>query len=110
MKSKDTPLADFNVDALQKDLKEMKIQIKEAIDTSEDYSGEADLLMCVMENIEKEITGIENIKELEKHKQARVLADMALFNTMLTQMFGEEEDMEFDGEENFEEEEEDTVK
>lgn len=105
--NKDTPLADFNVSALQDDLRDMKSQIQEAINTSPDYSGEADLLMCVMENLEKEIVGIENIKELEKHKQARVLADMALFNTMLTQMFGEEEeiDFDFDEEEELEEEE-----
>lgn len=92
-------IPDFNVDDLKAELADMKVQITEAIKTDPDYTGEADLLLCVIDNLSAEIKNIKNVKELDSHKQARVLADMALFNSMLSQMFeGGEDDEDFDDE------------
>jgi hypothetical protein len=90
-------IPDFNVKDLKDELADMKVQINDAIKTDPDYTGEADLLLCVIENLSEEIKDISNVKELNSRKQARVLADMALFNSMLSQMFeGEGVDDEFD--------------
>lgn len=107
MNQKNNPaLADFSVLDLKKELVEIKKQIQEAIGSTPDYSGEADLLLNVIENLQEGIANIKNVNELEKRSQARVLADMALFNSMLSTMFGGEEDEDFDFDDLDEDEEE----
>lgn len=96
-----TLIDEVNLPGLQKEILDMRSQIQTAIDEDPQYSGELDLLMCVIDNLNSEIDGVKSADKLDAHQQARVLADMALFHAMISQMFEEEMDVEAEDEEEF---------
>lgn len=98
---------DINVEELRNELKEMKTQITEMIKNDPAYSGEVDLFLCVIDNLSEEIRTVKNVSQLDHHKQARVLADVTLFQSMLAQMFEDEEGFEMEDEEELECDDED---
>lgn len=103
----------FQLDELKSYLAEIKELYDDAIASDPEYEGEADLVIETIANLEESLKGVTDINTLDKRKQARILADVTLLQTIhmsFTDEEGEEyddEDEDFDDEDDEDDEDED---
>lgn len=94
----------IEIDDLNSYLKEIKELYNEAISSDEEYKGEADLLMATIANLEDSLKGVKDMNTLDKRKQARILADVTLLQTIHTS-FSEQDEFDEEDEEYLDEDE-----
>ncbi len=99
-------LEDFPVNDTKLLLKNLKVDLAKVAEEP-GYEGEADILLCVIASLEKELANTQSVKALSKDKQARVLADMCLLmQFMQASELDDEGDIFEDDEYEFEDEDE----
>jgi hypothetical protein len=100
----------FDVEALRADLQELKASTQEAIDADND-SGEFELLMGLIENLEEFTQGMKNPDKLDRRKKATLMAYLFFLDELSSQVEGEDfDDLEDDDleDDDLEDEEEET--
>ncbi len=95
----ETLLEGLNLTEFKKDLKEIKKEAQESIKNDTDYAGEGDLLIILIENLEKELEGVKTTQSLDKNHQVRILAHLTFLHRILEDAQDEDEDEDFDDEE-----------
>lgn len=90
-------IEDFPVKETKLLIKSLKSEIGD-VAKDPDYDGEADIILCVLNSLEKELGKTDSIKNLSKEKQARILADMSLLMQFMQASQNEFDDEEFEDE------------
>lgn len=98
-------LEDFPVNDTKMLLKNLKADLAD-LSKDPDYEGEADILLCVIASLDKELANVKTVETLSKEKQARVLADMCLLMQFMEAGEEDFDDEDFDDEDEYEDEDE----
>lgn len=101
-------LRDFPIEESKEMLKDLKKELKTALEEEKDESGMVEILLHTINSLEKELVNVKAITSLSKEKQARILADMSLILQFLQahEEFTDDEDFDDDEDEDFDEDEE----
>lgn len=68
-------LENYPIAETKKFISEIKKDLNDAMSEDGEVNEETEILMCVIESLEKELAKVKKIEQLPKEKQARILAD-----------------------------------
>lgn len=93
----------FEISTLASDLKEIKQNLQEAVETSPDCPEEITLLLGVVDNLQEMIKNVKSPETIDKRTKISLIAHFTLLQDLISML---QPDEDFDDEDDYEDDEE----